>query len=381
MNILYATDHKFLKCGDNIYSLEFDNKFFAPYKDSFGDIKVVGRFIESSKVEGISRVDINFTSLPNLSTLSSFFGLRQKVEQILTDIIKNYDLIIARLPSEVALTSIKIAKNLNKPILVEVAGDGYEILKNYGNLKAYIYAPIMKKRIYRAIQSADFIVYVTKSYLQSRYPPPKYALIESISNVRLSVASDEIIEKREKRFDSSSVVFGVIANIDMRFKGIDILIEAFGLYHQKFPKSILKIAGSGDSSRYNKQLKRLNIVDSVIFEGVIYNEAKKWQWIDKIDVYIQPSLSEGLPRALIEAMGRGCICIASDVGGISELLEREFLFQAGDVYGCYRLMQKVKYNKYISLNNRDIVSSKYSIDLLYKKRADFYTQIKKSLAS
>ncbi len=378
MNILYATDHRFLKCGDAIYSLEFDNRFFSPYRDSFGDIGVVGRYIESVDVEGMDRVDVDFTPIPDISTLSSFFGLRRDVEHILTDRVKSSDLVIARLPSEIALLSIEIARRVGKPFLVEVAGDGYEILKNYGTIRAYLYAPILKKRISRAVKSAKYIVYVTESYLQSRYPPPKYALIESISNVRLSVAPDEVIEKRENRFDSSSVVFGVIANIDMKFKGIDILIEAFGLYHREFPKSILKIAGSGDSSRYSRQLERLDIVDSVIFEGVIYDESKKWRWLDEIDIYIQPSLSEGLPRALIEAMGRGCICIASDVGGIPELLDRQYLFKSGDYLSLYNKMCEVLGNivcKNILIANRDRIISKYNIEILYRRKIDIFQYI------
>lgn len=45
-----------------------------------------------------------------------------------------------------------------------------------------------------------------------------------------------------------------------------------------------------------------------------------------MDIYIQPSDTEGLPRALLEAMSRGLPCLGTDVGGIPELLDKEFLF-------------------------------------------------------
>ena len=43
------------------------------------------------------------------------------------------------------------------------------------------------------------------------------------------------------------------------------------------------------------------------------------------DIYVQPSHTEGLPRALIEAMSVGLPCVATDVGGIPELLPSDIL--------------------------------------------------------
>ena len=49
-----------------------------------------------------------------------------------------------------------------------------------------------------------------------------------------------------------------------------------------------------------------------------------------LDLYVQPSLHEGLPRALIEAMSRGLPALASSCGGIPELLPPECLHRPGD---------------------------------------------------
>ncbi len=379
MNILYATDHKFLKCGERIYSIEFDNSFFTPYKESFRNITVVGRYIERDDIRHIESVDVDFIPMPNISTLSSFFGLRKEIEMKLSQTIEHFDLLIARLPSEIALLSIKAAKKIGKPILVEVAGDPYQILKHYGNIKAYLYAPLMKKRVERAVQSADFVIYVTQSYLQNIYPSSDTAITESISNVRINPAGDDIIVNRVKRFEGGRRVFGTMANIDMRFKGIDTLIEAFSLYHRKYPDSILKIAGAGDIERFRQDLRRMNIEGSVIFDGVIYGERDKWCWFDEVDIYIQPSFAEALPRALTEAMGRGCVAIASNVGGIPELLDREYLFTAGDAEELYRKMLNITQNKdykSISLTNRDKAVSGYSQESMDSKKKRLFDMIK-----
>jgi glycosyltransferase involved in cell wall biosynthesis len=51
-----------------------------------------------------------------------------------------------------------------------------------------------------------------------------------------------------------------------------------------------------------------------------------FDWLDAIDIYVQPSRQEGLPRALIEAMSRGLPAFGARTGGIPELIDEKFLF-------------------------------------------------------
>ena len=54
------------------------------------------------------------------------------------------------------------------------------------------------------------------------------------------------------------------------------------------------------------------------------------KWFETLDIYIQPSLTEGHCRAIVEAIGNGVPTLASDVGGNSDSVDREFLFKAKD---------------------------------------------------
>jgi len=78
----------------------------------------------------------------------------------------------------------------------------------------------------------------------------------------------------------------------------------------------------------------------VSFEGVL-SRSDVFDWLDEIDVYVQPSRTEGLPRALIEAMSRACPAIGSAVGGIPELLPRSCLFGPRDV-GKFALLLRAR---------------------------------------
>lgn len=66
------------------------------------------------------------------------------------------------------------------------------------------------------------------------------------------------------------------------------------------------------------------------FAGTLEGGDPVLNWLDEVDIYLQPSLKEGLPRALVEAMSRGCPAIGSRLAGIPELLADEDLIQPGN---------------------------------------------------
>ena len=66
------------------------------------------------------------------------------------------------------------------------------------------------------------------------------------------------------------------------------------------------------------------------------------------DIYIQPSLQEGLPRAVVEAMSTALPCIGFNTGGIPELLEPEYIVKLKNVDG---IVQRIKILEDIEKNN------------------------------
>jgi glycosyltransferase involved in cell wall biosynthesis len=100
----------------------------------------------------------------------------------------------------------------------------------------------------------------------------------------------------------------------------------------------LACLGGGDPSRWRAMAQELGVADSVQFCGTLPSGAPVLEWMDSIDLYMIPSLQEGLPRALVEAMTRALPAVGATTGGIPELLGGEYTHSPKDDVHLSRLV-------------------------------------------
>jgi glycosyltransferase involved in cell wall biosynthesis len=120
--------------------------------------------------------------------------------------------------------------------------------------------------------------------------------------------------------------------------------------------------------------EKYGVSHKVKFLGSLPHE-KVFEYLDNIDLYIQPSKTEGMPRALIEAMSRGCPAIGSNTGGIPELLNKEFVFKKGSVKELCNLLKRLNKEEMQKEANRNFEKAKeYNKELLDQKRTAFFKE-------
>jgi glycosyltransferase involved in cell wall biosynthesis len=119
-------------------------------------------------------------------------------------------------------------------------------------------------------------------------------------------------------------------------KGVHHLIKAFASIAQSFPKAYLVIVGQAENKAYTvalqDQARLLGVDRRVQFVGKV-PQVELAAWMRRASVFVLPSMSEGLPRVVVEAMATGTPVIGSNVGGIPEMVEdgaTGFLVSPGD---------------------------------------------------
>ena len=107
----------------------------------------------------------------------------------------------------------------------------------------------------------------------------------------------------------------------MDVKNHELLLRSFARFKGQHSDARLQLLGDGELKENMMQLAgQLNITDAVEFAGL---QSNVYPWLHNADVFILPSKFEGMPMTLIEAMGTGLPIIASNVGGLPDMLSSQ----------------------------------------------------------
>ena len=151
----------------------------------------------------------------------------------------------------------------------------------------------------------------------------------------IEVNQDE--KRKELGIKKNQMVFITVCELIDR-KNHDILLEAVKQLNDK--NVVLLIAGSGDNAdRLQVRIEKEKLSNSIKLLG--YRTDVK-ELLKVADCFVFPSLQEGLPGALMEAMAAGLPCIASNIRGNTDALDdSEFMFDPNDVNSLVALMEKM----------------------------------------
>jgi len=373
MKATFVHDHKFPKNGlTYFYSYGFDKEFFERYLNIFDEFEIIARERELSNKETTKSQTVN--SSVGFLTIKGYKYLKSSVvRRKIYEKVDKSDCLIIRLPSILGLYVINIAKKMNKPYLIELVGCPWDAFWN-SNMSKKIVAPVITALTRRAVHDAKYVVYVTEEFLQKRYP----TIGESISCSNVTLHSvDELsllnrIEKINELKLNKKKILGTCATVDALYKGQQYVIQAISKLKSEGYNVEYQLVGGGDPSFLKSLAEKFGVEREVKFLGEMKHE-DVFDWLEEIDIYIQPSETDGLPRAVIEAMSKGCPVIGSNAGGIPELIDKEFVFSKRNVDSLCEVYKKFtpEIMKEQAIANHKS-SKKYLKSILYKRREDFF---------
>lgn len=338
MNGLFVYDGPISKIKNEYYGVALNNEMFQRYKKLVDELKIAVLVKEREEIaDKLSVIDIPFITeiikLPNRK-----FKNINKAKQTLEDSIKNADIIIIRLPSLYGNYAANVARKLKKPYIVELVASPWGTLWGH-SLKGKIVAPYMWYITRKNVKKAKYLMYVTAKYLQ-KYYPNRFKSI-GLSDVQLKENEEEILKNRMKKnkdIQNRTILIGTIGGLGVKFKGQQDVIKAVAKLKKQGYNIKYEMVGDGKTEELQKIAEKSGVKENIEFIGPMQHK-KVFDWLDKIDIYIQPSHQEGLSRALIEALSRACPCIASDAGGNPEIVNKEYIFKRKNIN---QLVEKIK---------------------------------------
>lgn len=387
MKALFVHDHIFYKKENDFYSPGgLPKEAWKRYLDNVDELIVVSRGSIDNKKNGLvisSDKKIKFDLFFNVKGGLDYYKHKKEITKKLLYYIQDADFVIIRVPSTIGFFAYEICKKLNKPYVTEVVGCAWDSSWNYGSLPIKLQAPLGFIRMQKIVKNSFASTYVTKYFLQKRYPTKSEIVIHA-SNVQIPQFDNNILNLHLNLLDkvNENKVFnlGMIGNLSVKYKGFDIAIKALKLLKDKYPSIKFKLffVGGGDQ-RYLKSLIQDNkLQDNCEIVGRLQAGNEIFKFLDNLDLYIHPSKQEGLPRSVIEAMSRACPVLASSVAGIPELIEEKYLHKPGDFNKLFKDLCSVINNK-LELKNMSStnfeLSKEYTKDILEKRRTDFYKRI------
>ena len=382
MDILFCHDGP-INCDElnRYYSFGFNDKLFDRYASIFEKISIatrVNKDVSSSKYTEQTRLNTEkypVLEYPNFLSLHGIFENKRESTERLKQAISRSDALIIRLPSFLGSKCVKLARKYKKPYLIEVVGCPWDSLRNHG-FSGKLLAPYLYFLTKKQVKKATDVLYVTDEFLQKRYPTKARTI--GCSDVLLD-SVDTGIELKPLKTKHEKLIIGTAGVLDVRYKGQEFVIDVVSELTKMGIDAEYRLAGSGTGEFLRNKAISLGVENKVKFLGLLDRTALD-AFYDSLDIYIQPSLTEGMPRALIEAMSRGCYCIGTNVGGIPELVGKEYCFGKGNTEQILRQILQYYEDKDNANRTRCVNRSKdFSAPVLERKRTMFYQTFKNNV--
>lgn len=220
----------------------------------------------------------------------------------------DFDLIDAHYfyPDGVAATMI--GKALNKPVVITARGTDINLIPQY---------PKPKQMILQAAEDCAAIITVCAALKDAivGLGGTAHKITALRNGVDLELFKPVDRQAARERFGVSGFILASVGNL-IPTKGHQFVIEAL----QALPDAQLLIAGRGSHEGELKALtERLGVADRVRFLGVL-PQTELRRLYSAADALVLASVREGWPNVLLEAMACGTPVVATDVGGIAEIV-------------------------------------------------------------
>lgn len=375
MKIFIASDLRATVCNGRIFLASQHYYIIKRYHEAFGSCTLCSRVLHQGATDKLMDATELIGEVIEVKSLGQSLSpaFIKRIESAVTAA----DLVIARLHSIVGMRVLDYAHKQGKKCFAELMGDAWDGLWNHG-LVGKLIAPYVFLMTKKVAWNADYALYVTNEFLQKRYPCKHPSV--AASNVQLTEVSEDVLARRIERINSSdmkNLCLMTTAAVDVQYKGQEFVIKAIPLLNKAGIRVQYLLVGGGDQTYLKEVARKFEVEDQVKFVGRL-PLPEVFELLDTVDIYVQPSLQEGLPRSVIEAMSRGCPAIGARTAGIPELLSLECVVRRKSAKDIAETIIKIaNQEKMTKLAKRNFEEAKeYRNSVLNARREAYFSRIK-----
>ncbi len=382
MKLLILFDHRFHRDPEGglrsktHYNAEL---FRRRYLGVFDEVNILARVDGGAR--GVFRLgeSVNLVSLGDWNSMTRFFMRRRQVWAIIERYLKEETAVLMIAPGAVGNMAIPKLTHWRRPYGVEVVGnpaDAFAAGAVQHPMRAIIrYAFCRKLR--QACRHASSAIYVTNRELQRAYPPGPKTLDRGASDIELG--SDAFVRQSRVVTPKNEWRIVHVGSMAQPYKAHDVLIDAVAACRRQGLDLHLALLGDGAlRAQFEQQSHRLGLNDHVEFLGHLPPGEMVRQQLDRADLFVLPSRTEGLPRATLEAMARALPCISTSVGGNPELLDGTELVTPGDTAALAEKLTQVLNDpaRMTRLSDRNLsLAREYRYEVLHERRLQAYRHL------
>lgn len=363
----------------------FPYTFFERYLRVFGRVRVVARVrdvpLPSEYWNAAGGLRVDFAPVPYYVGMTQYLANCRAVRRAAITAIGPTDTILLRVPGQVATSVEGWLRRRNRPYGVEVVGDPYDAYAP--GTTTHPLRPLFRRwfpyRLRKQVAGAAAAAYVTRDVLQRRFPARSDAHITHYSSVELP--ADSFVERPRPLVPRTGPLRIItVGSLENLYKGPDTLIDALARSVATGLDAELRFVGGGKQvASLKEQAHRAGLGSRVHFLGQLPSGVRIREELDRANLFVLPSRAEGLPRALIEAMARALPAIASNIGGIPELLQPEHMFPADNAPALSGKLSEIanQPDGLAAMSARNLRKAHdYGEEILRERRDQFYERLR-----
>jgi len=347
----------------------YSRERFNPIFCCLGPKEEIGKEIEETKIEFIPLNKLRYNRF-SLGIVLELYRLMKKKQIHVVRTHRYRSNLYGRLAAFLA----------GVPVIIASVHDNYRTDKR------------PKRRIMNRILSkiTDKIVAVSEDVKEDiiRYDSIDPSKIEVIPNgidvERFNPEKNTTDIRKEFSLEDDDIVIGFIGRI-VPAKGLEYLLNALPYLKEEFKSIKLLIVGEGSLvEKLKESAKKNNIFDNILFTG---RRRDIPEILASINIFVMPSIAEGLPNALLEAMAMGKPIVTTEVGGIPEIVKNGFnglLVPPRDTLSLSKAIKELISNDRLAAKlgqaARDLVHDNLSIKAIAQKWQSLYLSILKEKA-